>query len=278
MVSSSSAPKFVSQRVNIVDIELNSRATQVRVRLDQDAIREYRQMWMDSDRYPFGDKVKLFHDAETGCYYIADGWHRIISAHLTGRTFLKADVAPGTATDALLYAASANAGRGVRITNGDKRRTVRLVLNNNGVFQLSIREIARRCCVSHTFVQNMVKEINKAKEAASKGPNAGTQEESTTRSTAARAPEDRVTRNQLGLPPVAEVRESTDAQLAKKINTCEKGISTAFKLLPQYVRNRQKLLGIQSDSGADALIAMLDDAFREFNDWKKQSAATVAAE
>lgn len=273
---SSNGYTFEARRVKLEDIELHSRQSQIRVQIDPDAIKEYKQMWIDSDRYPFDEKVKLFENEE-GKLHIGDGWHRIVSAHMAGKTFLNAEVAPGTIVDAITYASESNAKRGVRITTKDKRRAVRLLLSHAKKERLTMREIARRCYVSHTFVQNMVKELKRAAEQKAKGPKDAPAETHTAGVTTRHAPVDRVTRDQLGLPPIAEVRNSTDKDLQNKIAMCEQGISTSFKLLPQYIRNRMKLLGIQTDEGAEALIAMIDDVAREYNDWKKASAKAAVS-
>lgn len=58
------------------------------------------------------------------------GWHRVAGAEQAGLTEIEADVQPGTKRDALLYSAGANATHGLRRSNADKRRSVRLLLGD----------------------------------------------------------------------------------------------------------------------------------------------------
>lgn len=56
---------------------------------------------------------------------------------------------------AILHFASANATRGLRRWNADKRRAVLLLLEDEDWSTWADREIARRCAVSHDFVSRL---------------------------------------------------------------------------------------------------------------------------
>ena len=59
------------------------------VALDTVAIQEYAAALSDGAKLP---PVVLFHDKEEGCYWIADGWHRIEAAISIDEETISADV------------------------------------------------------------------------------------------------------------------------------------------------------------------------------------------
>jgi uncharacterized ParB-like nuclease family protein len=135
-----------------VDVEIGrimmDAALQARVSLSKSTIGEYGEC---IDELP---PVELFLDVN-GAYWIGDGNHRIQAATLAGRATIKARVRHGTRRDALLHAVGANVPHGLRRSNADKRRAVRLVLEDPSWSKESDRWIAKTCGVSHTFVSSM---------------------------------------------------------------------------------------------------------------------------
>ena len=97
----------------------------------------------------------------SGQYWLADGFHRLAAAKLTGLEVIPAIVKPGTRRDALLFATAANATHGLRRTNSDKRRAVETLLQDpEGEWsQWGDRRIADHVGVSHTFVANRRKQL-----------------------------------------------------------------------------------------------------------------------
>jgi hypothetical protein len=83
-------------------------------------------------------------------YVLADGFHRVAAARRNHFRDVLAEIRPGTQTDALHYALSANTGPGLARTYKDKRRSVALALAQWP--DLSTRELARICAVSDPFV------------------------------------------------------------------------------------------------------------------------------
>jgi len=93
--------------------------------------------------------VVVFVDSK-GVHWLADGFHRCSAAELAGLPEIAADVRQGGRKDALLHAASSNAGHGLRRTNQDKRRAVLLVLGNFPKW--SDRKIGEACGVDNKTV------------------------------------------------------------------------------------------------------------------------------
>src|SRR5215813_8125511 len=83
--------------------------------------------------------------------YLADGFHRVAAAKRIGVEALPAEIRIGTKREALLYACGANK-HGQPLSNADKQRVVRHLLEDAEWGQWSDREIARHCGVSHVFV------------------------------------------------------------------------------------------------------------------------------
>jgi hypothetical protein len=93
-------------------------------------------------------------------YWLADGFHRVEAHRRAGKAVVNAIVKVGTKRDAQLYAAGANGKHGVHRSNADKRRAVFTLLNDPEWQQWSSKRIAKHCCVSGTFVDNLRRELS----------------------------------------------------------------------------------------------------------------------
>jgi len=122
---------------------------QPRAYLIPDVIDQYAEEMSGGSIFP---PVVVFHEADT--YWLADGFHRLAAAERAGQDVVHCEIREGTIRDAMLYSVSANATHGLRRTNYDKHRAVETLTEDPEWSQWSDREIARRCAVSHTFVQN----------------------------------------------------------------------------------------------------------------------------
>lgn len=136
--------------------------TQMRATLDADTVQEYLDAMQPIG---WGDfpAVIVYYDGTH--YWLADGFHRVeayrlAAANLDQPANVPADVRSGTRRDAILHAAGANASHGLRRTNADKRRAVETLLRDDDWRHWSNREIARRCAVGHTFVDNVRSELS----------------------------------------------------------------------------------------------------------------------
>ena len=123
---------------------------QPRAALDGDTVEDYAARYTEGAEMP---AITLFHD--DGVYWLADGFHRVTAAGKARRETILADVREGTRHDALMFAAAANTGHGLRRTNADKRRAVEMLLGDAECAGWSDSEIARHCKVNHHLVAEM---------------------------------------------------------------------------------------------------------------------------
>jgi len=127
---------------------------QPRAFLDRDVIDQYAEEMSEGAIFP---PVVVFHEGDD--HWLADGFHRVAAAKQAGLDAVNCEVREGTIRDAMLYGVGANATHGLQRTNEDKRQAVKTLIDDPEWSQWSDREIARRCAVSHTFVQNFKKSL-----------------------------------------------------------------------------------------------------------------------
>lgn len=152
-------------RLDISEIEATA-ATQVRVRLDPDAIDEFSQAIKDGAPFP---PIVVFAENGSQRYVLADGFHRLAAAKKIGREQIGAKVKEGGMREALHYALQANAEHGVRRTDADKRHAVEMALKDPEYREWSLRDIGDLCRVSHTLVRTVKDEQNRKAEAKKNG-------------------------------------------------------------------------------------------------------------
>ena len=138
---------------------VNDGGTQMRAGMNADKVKEYEELLLDADGWPFDAPVVVYYDGAK--YWLADGFHRLNAAHRSGKLQeIPAEIKAGTRRDAVLYACGANGKHGLPRTNDDKRRAVRTMLEDEEWSQWSDREIARRADVSNRFVSNLRQELS----------------------------------------------------------------------------------------------------------------------
>ena len=128
--------------------------TQVRAELHEDKIEEWAELMAEGVVFP---PIVVFQDGDN--LWLSEGWHRWGAAKRNKQTEIKSEVRVGTKRDAIKYAIEANSQHGIPLSNADKHRIVEIYLNDPEWSQLSNREIARRCGVSHKFVNEQKKEM-----------------------------------------------------------------------------------------------------------------------
>ena len=132
------------------DIQLDARC-QARAQIDNDAVADYAAAYERGDAMP---PIDVFLVA--GAPYLVNGFHRFTGQVKNGTTFIRATVVgSGTIDDAIWHASRANATNGLRRTNEDKRRAVRLALESKVGVEQSSRSIAEHVRVSPTFVSEV---------------------------------------------------------------------------------------------------------------------------
>lgn len=133
--------------------------TQSRCNIDEETINSYAEMMADGAEFP---NVMIYHDGNH--HYLADGFHRYFANKKNGKKEIKADVVNGTLTEAILYSKGANGLHGKPFSNEDKRKNVIEMIEHFEFGEWSDREIARKCCVSGTFVGKIRKELRGTKQ------------------------------------------------------------------------------------------------------------------
>lgn len=132
-----------------VDQDLQSRASG----LDAKTVVEYREAIQRGSAFP---PVKVIDDGEKK--WLWDGFHTLEANKREGFKEIHAEVRQGSRRDAVLLSVAANIAHGLRRSNHDKRKAVQTLLDDSEWGQWSSREIAERCGVSHTFVDNLRRE------------------------------------------------------------------------------------------------------------------------
>lgn len=124
--------------------------TQSRVDIDQQTVSSYAELIKEGTIFP---PITVYFDGNH--YYLADGFHRYFAHKAAGHEEILAEVRNGTLRDAVLAALEANSTHGLPRTNADKRKAVQMMLDDFEWCDWSNTEIARRCRVSHTFVNKL---------------------------------------------------------------------------------------------------------------------------
>lgn len=121
--------------------------TQSRAEMNQTVVEEYAEAIAGGAKFP---PIVVFADGDA--HWLADGFHRVAAARAAGRKTIEAEVLEGGQRDAVLYSVGANVSHGLRRTNEDKRRAVRVLLEDPEWSTWSDREIARRAGVGPDLV------------------------------------------------------------------------------------------------------------------------------
>ena len=134
--------------------------TQARVKTDIKTCESYIEAMQNGDTFP---PLDVFSDGTSDSYILADGFHRLQS-HISFRPneLIRCKVHFGTLSDARIFAARPNAAHGLRRTSEDKRKAVKIVLQEPACEDWSNRRIAEHVQVSEFFVRTVRKELDHA--------------------------------------------------------------------------------------------------------------------
>ena len=124
--------------------------TQMRCRIDDDTVADYRAAMIDGADFP---AVVVF--AEGKKYWLADGFHRYRARLSIGARDIRCEVHVGDRFDAIAYAVGANKANGLRRTNADKQMAVRAALSLERLASWSDRAIAELVGVAPNTVGAM---------------------------------------------------------------------------------------------------------------------------
>lgn len=138
----------------VEEILLDERC-QARADVNHDAVTEYRSAYEAGVELP---PLRIF--MVSGKAYLVDGFHRLPAAMNAGKSWVRCEVVgEGTIDEAIWTASAVNQAHGVRRTNADKRRAVKLALRTDIGMEQSSRAIAEHVGVSHVFVEKVRDEI-----------------------------------------------------------------------------------------------------------------------
>ena len=114
-------------------------ATQVRVKLSKDVIDDYTQEIKTGAKMP---AIVCFCEKNSERIFLADGFQRH-RAHINADLEeIEVDLRVGNKHDALEYALSANRAHGLRMTNADKVKSVKMALADSELAKRTQQEIA----------------------------------------------------------------------------------------------------------------------------------------
>lgn len=151
-MTSTTMPAVTEVRLSRIEID---GSTQPRVTMSQEAIESYAESERLGQQLP---PVVLFQ--EGAFYWVAEGFHRIDAHKSLGRKTILATVHQGGKRDAILWAVNSNHDNGVRLTPADKRKSVRLMLEDPEWRKWTDVRIAEQCRVSRYYVSSVRMEMD----------------------------------------------------------------------------------------------------------------------
>jgi len=128
--------------------------TQSRERINEETVTEYAEAMKVATGKPWPALTVYFDGTE---YWLADGFHRLLAALRNGRKNVTADVKQGSRADAAWASCAANQSHGLRRTNSDKLKAVKIALNLHP--EKTDRVLAQHCGVSHPFVGELRRQL-----------------------------------------------------------------------------------------------------------------------
>lgn len=130
--------------------------TQSRVEINETTVQEYADSIAAGADFP---PVIVFFDGVD--YWLADGFHRFLAHVRAGKNSIFETIIPGGKREAILYSTGANFSHGLRRSNADKRKAVRMLIEDEEWSKWSDNVIAKNCHVSVPFVGDVRKSISK---------------------------------------------------------------------------------------------------------------------
>lgn len=124
--------------------------TQFRAVIDQNLVQQYMEDMKEGDIFP---AMLTMFDGTT--HWLYDGFHRYQSYMLLGVREVEVDYKVGSQAEAQVAAFGVNGKHGKQRTVAEKRKIVLAAFEHPLTKNESMREIARICAVSHTFVNSL---------------------------------------------------------------------------------------------------------------------------
>lgn len=129
--------------------------TQTREKINEETVAEYAERYQDGDSLA---PIEVLFDGVD--HWLVDGFHRWHARARAGFGDIECRITKGTQRDAILKACGANANHGLKRTNADKRKSVKILLSDKEWSARADRWVAEACGVSHTFVAEIRSQTN----------------------------------------------------------------------------------------------------------------------
>jgi hypothetical protein len=147
----------VAEMIPLTDLHLDF-SLQLRVKVSQDAIRQYEQVYRDGgpDALPPLKAIRL----QDGYCYVYDGFHRHEAARRAALTHLPCETTEGDMAQARRLARASNRDHGLRLSRRDRQRMIEMALEEHPDW--SDRAIAEECGVHNETVGAVRKRLTKS--------------------------------------------------------------------------------------------------------------------
>jgi hypothetical protein len=148
--------KKTTKQFPIEEMVLDPRC-QARAGISNETVDEYADAYTEGRKLP---AIEVF--LVVGVPYVVDGFHRFAAQRKLGLTFIASEVVgSGSLDEAAWYATGVNTTNGLRRTNEDKRKAVRLALATPAGEDASNRTIAEHVGVSDKLVAEVRDQVRK---------------------------------------------------------------------------------------------------------------------
>jgi hypothetical protein len=139
-------------KVSIDSIRIDG-GTQTRELINETAVAQYTEDLLNGCIFP---PIEIFDDGVHK--WLVDGFHRLFAHKRADYKEIEVNVHQGTLRDAQFYALGVNDKHGLQRTNADKRKAVKIALDDLEWQDLSDIKLGKICNVSPTFVAKCTKE------------------------------------------------------------------------------------------------------------------------
>ena len=269
------------RNVRLDQIDLTERQSQCRAHLNDEAIADYTDTWIDngpSDKFKFDKSGPIILVCDGDRYYIGDGWHRVFAALKAGRKTVPAEVRSGNLKTATEISLGANEGQGLRRTQADRVKAIYRALK---VFPgWTDQKIAKEVNASPSTIKSYrIKEQDQAKkDAKGRGepvPFKPVEPDMPVEPARQEAPS-RPRRSQAQPPvptPVAdavvEVAQEVSEELKQgSVNELDKQIHSAFGAVTRLIDKRLDK-STESKQYHHTVLQELKAAYNTFLEWRK---------
>ena len=143
------------KRINLSEIERND-IRQPRDGMNKNYVAELQEALTEGVSVP---GVIVFSKDGRAPFFLADGWHRLEAHKVLGMKDIDAEIKTGSAFDAFRFSLGANTEHGLRRTNADKHRAVKLALESEEIGGMSDNAIGDICRVDRRLVAEIRKQV-----------------------------------------------------------------------------------------------------------------------